>query len=76
MSWTLKDLLLHGAPWEVLPDDRPKVLAAARRWAKDPRLSARERAYIERVWLPREDPDPEPEPLPFTFPDSPGGNAP
>lgn len=69
MSWTMRDLLLRGAPWEVLPADRGKVEAAARRYAKDPRLSSRERAYIERVWLPAE-PE-EPEPVLFTFPDLP-----
>ena len=67
MSWTLKDLLLHGAPWEVLPDDRPRVEAAARKYSKDPRLSSRERAYIERIWLPPE--PPEPAPLALVFPE-------
>ena len=70
MSWTMKDLLLRGAPWEVLPDDRPKVEAAARRYSRDPHLSKTDRDYIARIWLPRE--DEEPEPIPFTFPEGGG----
>lgn len=71
MTWSMKDLLLRGAPWEILPDDRPKVEAAARRYSKDPRLSKRDRDYIARIWLPSEEPEPE---LPaFVFPD--GGAA-
>ncbi len=59
-SWTLRDLLLKGAPWEVLPDDLPKVESAARRYAKDSTLSKAHRDYISRVWLPPEAPEPEP----------------
>ena len=66
MSWSMKDLLLRGAPWEILPDDRLKVDAAARRYSRDPHLSKKDRDYIARVWLP---PEPvEPEPLPFGLP--------
>ena len=65
MMWSIRDLLLHGAPWEVLPADRPKV-EAARRYSRDPHLSKRERGYIARIWLPRE--EPEPEPMAFVFP--------
>lgn len=60
MSWSMRDTLLHAGPWETLPDDRPRVTAAARRYAKDPRLSKQERDYIARIWLPREESDPEP----------------
>lgn len=60
MSWTMRDLLLKGAPWEILPDDRPKVEAAALRYSRDPRLSKKDRDYIARVWLPREAPETEP----------------
>lgn len=70
MSWSMKDLLLKGAPWEVLPDDRPRVEAAARRYSKSAALSKRERDYIARIWLPPEVEEPEPIPL---FPD--GGSA-
>lgn len=51
MSWSTLDLLLKGGWWEVLPEDRLHVLHAARRYAKDPRLSKRDRDYIERMWL-------------------------
>lgn len=57
MSWSIKDLLLHGAPWEVLPGDRPRVDKAARRYSRDPHLSKRDRDFIARVWLPAEEPD-------------------
>ena len=67
MSWTLLDTLLHCGPWEILPDDRPKVEAAARRYSKDPHLSKRDRDYVERTWLRAE--EPEPEPLGFVFPE-------
>ena len=67
MSWTLKDTLLHCGPWEILPDDRPRIEAAARKYSKDPTLSKRDRDYIARVWLPVE--DPEPEPLALVFPE-------
>ena len=67
MSWTLKDLLLHGAPWEVLPDDRPRVEAAARKYSKALTLSKRDRDYIARIWLPPE--PPEPAPLALVFPE-------
>ena len=63
MSWSMKDLLLRGAPWEVLPTDRAKVEAAARRYSRDPHLSKPDRDYIRRVWLPREDEEQEPEQL-------------
>ena len=69
MSWTLKDTLLHCGPWEILPDARPRIEAAARKYSKDPTLSKRERDYIARVWLPAE--EPEPEPLALVFPDGP-----
>ena len=59
MSWTMRDLLLCGYPFEVLPDDRPKVEAAARRYSRDPHLSKRDRDYIARVWLPLEEEEPE-----------------
>ena len=59
MSWSMRDLLLRGAPWEVLPDDRPKVDAAARRYSRDPHLSKPDRDYIRRVWLPHELEEPE-----------------
>ena len=59
MSWSMRDLLLRGAPWEVLPDDRPKVDAAARRYSRDPHLSKGDRDYIRRVWLPHELEEPE-----------------
>ena len=67
MSWSMKDTLLHAGPWEILPDDRPKVEAAARKYAGDPTLSKRDRDYIARMWLPAEEPDPEP--LAMVFPD-------
>lgn len=54
MSWSVKDILLHAGPWEILPSDRPKIEAAARRYSRDPRLSKRDRDYIARVWLPAE----------------------
>jgi hypothetical protein len=69
MSWSMRDTLLRCGQWEILPADRPKVEAAARRFAKDPHLSKRERDYIARVWLPVE--EPEPEPLAFAFPEAP-----
>lgn len=69
MSWSIGDLLLRGAPWEILPDDRPRVEAAARRYSRDPHLSKRERDYIARIWLPPETEDSE---LPLTFPVLPG----
>ena len=59
MSWSMKDLLLKGAPWEVLPDDRQRVDAAARRYSKDPHPSKGERDYIARIWLPAEEPEPD-----------------
>lgn len=62
MSWTLKDLLLHGYPFEVMPDDRPKVEAAARRLSRDPHVSKSDRDYIRRMWLPHEERS-EPEPI-------------
>lgn len=65
MSWTLKDTLLRCGPWEILPDDRPKIEAAARRYSKDPTLSKRDRDYIARTWLPPDAPD---EPI-ILFPD-------
>ena len=68
MSWTMRDLLLKGAPWEILPSDRPMVDAAARRYSRDPHLSKRERDYIARIWLPRD--EPELELMAFVFPDS------
>lgn len=67
--WTVKDLLLKGAPWEVLPEDRPKVEAAARRYAKDPTVGKLDRDYIARTWLPPE--EPEPEPIALVFPEVP-----
>lgn len=67
MSWTMKDTLLRCGPWEILPDDRPKLEAAARKWANDERLTAQQRAYIRRIWLPPE--VDEPEPLGFVFPE-------
>ena len=70
MSWSMKDTLLKCGPWEILPDDRPKLEAAARRYSKDPTLSKAHRDYIARVWLPAE--EPEPEPLAFTFGDGVG----
>lgn len=54
MSWSVRDILLHAGPWEILPADRPKIEAAARRYSRDPRLSKRDRDYIARVWLPAE----------------------
>lgn len=50
MSWTLRDTLLRSGPWEILPDDRPKIKAAARRYSRDPHLSKGERDYIARMW--------------------------
>jgi hypothetical protein len=44
----MRDLLLHGAPWEVLPDDRPRVEAAARKYSRDPRTSQRGSATTSR----------------------------
>ena len=70
MSYTLRDLILHGAPWEVLPEDRARVLAAARRLVGDPSVSREHRAYIERVWLT--EPEPEPEQLSTPLGDSEG----
>ena len=67
MSWTLRDTLLRSGPWEILPDDRPKIEAAARRYSRDPHLSKGERDYIARMWLPPE--EPEPDPLEFAFPE-------
>ena len=55
MSWTMLDTLLRAGPWEIAPADRSRVEAAA---------------YIERIWLPREEPDPEP--IPFVFPEGSG----
>lgn len=70
MSWTLLDTLLHAGPYEVLPDDRPKVDAAARKYSRDPHLSKTDRDYIARTWLPPE-PD-EPEAISFAFPEGGG----
>lgn len=55
MSWTLLDTLLRAGPWEVLPEDRPRIEKAARRYSRDPHLPKRDRDYIARIWLPHED---------------------
>jgi hypothetical protein len=51
-------LLLRGHPSEVDLVDRLRVLHAARRYAKDPRLSHAQRQHIEEVWLADDDPPP------------------
>jgi len=70
MSWTLRDQLTRGYPFEVMPEDRPRLERAARRYVADPRLSKAERDLIALHWLPAE-PE-EPEPIPFAFPEGSG----
>lgn len=54
---SMLELLLHAGPWEITPEDRPRILRAARHHVDNPRLSLSERQYIARVWLPREPQD-------------------
>lgn len=75
MTERMRDLLLLGHPSEILPDDLPKVEAAARAWSRSPQLSKEDRDRIAAVWLPPE-PDLEPDVPPFVFPDSPPKEAP
>ncbi len=59
MTWSQLDQLLHGYVFEVLPEDRPRLERAARRYSSDPHLSKRDRGYIRECWLPQEEPEPE-----------------
>lgn len=75
MSWTMRELLLHGHPSEIIPGQRPLLVKAARRYSRDPRLSRLDRERIARVWLGTQaDEEPDEPLLLFDSPDS-GGDG-